>query len=146
MKQKEQGVTLPDGFDDTTGLDVADAVVKSVLVRFNRLYATARQQAACAGLAPDEAQECALSFAARVLQKHGCAPQLDAWLRRCARNYARNFRRTLARRQSHERCWKAARDYLALPHPPQTIYLQPSVGHHCESDSASGDVRHPENF
>lgn len=96
------------GFDGITDFDVADASVKSVIVRFSRLFVAARGQAACAGLVDGDAQDCAINFAVRVLRKRGCAPEPDAWLRRCALNYAKNFRRALARRQSHERCWPEA--------------------------------------
>lgn len=108
-------MALPDGFDGTTDSEAANAPLENapleiVVLRFHHLLTVARQQAACAGLADRDAQDCALMFAVRVLRKRGCAPQPEAWLCRCALNYAKNFRRTITRRQSHEQGWPGAVD------------------------------------
>jgi len=74
-------------------------------VRF--LLAIARRSALRVGLAGEDAEECALLFAA----EHCAAPSppgvrcREAWLHTCAHHHAADYRRALSRRRQHERPW-----------------------------------------
>lgn len=74
----------------------------------SRVFGVARLQAAHCGLTHDDVQDCAVQFTARVVQKNSRALRSDAWLHRCARNYARDFCRARLCWQNHEAAWPEA--------------------------------------
>lgn len=58
-----------------------------------------------AGLNVEDAEDCAVHFAERMLTTAPPASDAGAWLRRCARNHVADCVRARGRRLTHECCW-----------------------------------------
>ena len=76
-----------------------------------RALIVARRCARREGLSPDDADDCATEFVVRMLHRYEPKQLLTArtltsaaWLYRCARNHAIDFRRARARLEQHESC------------------------------------------
>lgn len=80
---------------------------------FDRLFSLAQHEATLAGLSECDGQDCAQAFVCRILDKPHRLQCSEAWLRRCALNYALNWRRSMQRRQRRETSWPPASDASA---------------------------------
>jgi len=88
-------------------LDPAEAALLPLLdteAQAWQLFSVARQQALRFKINRDDADDCAMEFVVRLLgDQHPVFA--DSWLRRCAVNHAKNYRRAQLRRQAKHLPW-----------------------------------------